>query len=166
MVAENDQDGVIAFLCNPASYGPGTDRVDVIDTHISKIFLAGNRVYKLKRAVKFPYLDFSSTEQRRRACEAELALNRRTAPELYVEVRGIAREKDGTIGWGSRKPILDWVVVMRRFDQKLLFDTLAANGLLSPPLIQQLVDHIVDFHALAERHLDRGKFLRKFETIE
>jgi len=156
MVVENDQDGVIAFLRNPASYGPGIDRVDVINTHISKIFLAGDRVYKLKRAVKFPYLDFSSTEQRRRACEAELALNRRTAPELYVEVRGIARDKDGTIGWGSREPILDWVVVMRRFDQKLLFDTLARNGLLTPGLLQQLVDHIVDFHAQAERRLDRG----------
>jgi uncharacterized protein len=84
------------------------------------------------------------------------ALNRRTAPELYVEVRGIARDKGGTIGWGSREPILDWVVVMRRFDQKLLFDTLARNGLLSPGLLQQLVDHIVDFHAQAERCFDRG----------
>ena len=61
------------FLRDPGSYGPGVDRVDVIETHISKIFLAGDRVYKLKRAVIFPYLDFSSDEQRHRACDAELA---------------------------------------------------------------------------------------------
>src|ERR1051326_5970912 len=103
-LAGHDQDDVIAFLRNPASYGPGIDRVDVIDTHISKIFIAGDRVYKLKRAVKFTYLDFSSTEQRRRACEAELALNRRAAPELHVEVRGIARATARTVGWGGPDP--------------------------------------------------------------
>jgi uncharacterized protein len=153
--ARSDQDEVIAFLRDPGSYGPDVNRVDVIDTHISKIFLAGDHVYKLKCAVKFPYLDFSSEEQRHRACDTELALNRRSAPELYLEVRGISRAEDGIIGWGDRGAILDWVVVMRRFDQKLLFDSLAANGLLNPPLIQQLVDHIVDFHAQAEPRLDR-----------
>jgi hypothetical protein len=155
-LAGNGQDDVIAFLRNPASYGPGIDRVDVIDTHISKIFLAGDRVFKLKRAVTYPYLDFSIKEQRHRACKAELAFNRRTAAELYLEVRRISRAEDGTICWGDRGAILDWVVVMRRFDQRLLFDSLATNGLLHPPLMQQLVDHIVDFHAQAEPRFDRG----------
>ena len=154
--ARSDQDEVISFLRNPRSYGPGVDRVDVIDTHISKIFLAGDRVYKLKRAVKFPYLDFLSQKRRHHACDAELALNRRTAPELYVAVRGVGRTKDGTISWGDREPVLDWVVVMQRFDQKLLFDSLAANGLLNPGLMQKLVDHIVDFHAQTQPRLDRG----------
>jgi uncharacterized protein len=155
-LAGNGQEDVIAFLSNPASYGPGIDRVDVFDTHISKIFLAGDRAFKLKRAVTYPYLDFSIKEQRHRACKAELALNRRTAPELYLEVRRISRAEDGTIGWGDRGAILDWVVVMRRFDQRLLFDSLATNGLLHPPLMQRLVDHIVDFHGQAEPRLDRG----------
>ena len=71
-LAGKNQDDVIAFLRNPRSYGLGIDWVDVIDTHISKIFLAGGHVYNLKRAVKFPYLDFSSQEQRHDACPAEL----------------------------------------------------------------------------------------------
>src|ERR1041385_4104272 len=155
-LAGNGQEDVIAFLSNPASYGPGIERVDVFDTHISKIFLAGDRVFKLKRAVTYLYLDFSIKEQRHRACKAELAFNRRTAPELYLEVRRISRAEDGTICWGDRGAILDWVVLMRRFDQRLLFDSLAVNGLLNPPLMQQLVDHIVDFHGQAEPHLDHG----------
>jgi uncharacterized protein len=76
----DDQQGVIAFLSEPSSYGPAIERVDIIETHVSLVFLAGERAYKLKRAVKYPYLDFSTAEHRRRACEAELALNRRTAP--------------------------------------------------------------------------------------
>lgn len=155
-LAGKNQDDVIAFLRSPGSYAPGIDRVDVIDTHISKIFLAGDRVYKLKRAVKFPYLDFSSQEQRHDACDAELALNRRTAPELYLEVCAIGRTEDGAIGWEARKAILDWVVVLRRFDQEQLFDSLAKKGSLSPELMQQVVDHIVDFHCRAERRLDHG----------
>jgi uncharacterized protein len=83
-----DQRDVIDFPSRPSSYGAAVERVDIIETHVSLVFLAGERAYKLKRAIKLPYLDFSSAEQRRAACEAELALNRRTAPHLYVEVRG------------------------------------------------------------------------------
>ena len=82
MVMADDQRDVIDFLSRPSSYGAAVERVDIIETHVSLVFLAGDRGYKLKRSVKFPYLDFSSAEQRRIACEAELALNRRTAPDL------------------------------------------------------------------------------------
>src|SRR5215469_7305241 len=76
----DDQQAVIAFLSKPCSYGLAAERVDVIETHVSLVFLAGDHAYKLKRAVKYPYLDFSTPDLRRRACEAELALNRRTLP--------------------------------------------------------------------------------------
>jgi aminoglycoside phosphotransferase family enzyme len=65
------------------------------------VFLAGDRAYKLKRAVKFPYLDFSTAEQRMTACKAELALNRRTAPELYLEVRALVRTTTGVIAFAA-----------------------------------------------------------------
>src|SRR6185437_10868536 len=106
------QDEIVTFLGDPRSYGPDVDRVERHDTHISHVFLAGDRAYKLKRAVKFPYLDFSTPALRRTACEAELALNRRTAPELYLEVRGIGSTADGSLGWTEGKAALDWVVVM------------------------------------------------------
>src|SRR5215469_9926203 len=106
----HDQSDVIDFLSRRASYDAAVERVDIIETHVSLVFLVGDRVYKLKRAVKFPYLDFSTVDLRRAACEAELALNRRTAPELYREVRAISRRPDGSLGWGDGAP-LDWVVI-------------------------------------------------------
>jgi aminoglycoside phosphotransferase family enzyme len=152
----DEQQRVIAFLSEPSSYGPAVERVDVIETHASLVFLAGDRAYKLKRAVKYPYLDFSTPERRRRACEAELALNRRTAPTLYLEVRALARMADGRIGFAGTGPAIDWVVVMRRFEQSSLFDALAQTSGLSAPLMYELAEHIADFHAMAERRFDSG----------
>src|SRR5947209_18756604 len=122
---QDTQDEIIAFLRRPASYGLAESVVETVETHISIVFLAGACAYKLKRAVKYPYLDFSTPELRRAACEAELTLNRRTAPELYLEVRAIGRLSDGTVGWGGDGAPLDWVVVMRRFAQEQLLDAVA-----------------------------------------
>jgi uncharacterized protein len=141
---------VIAFLRRSESYGAETGAVEVIETHASRVFLAGERAYKLKRAVTYPYLDFSTSERRRAACEAELALNRRTAPQLYLDVRPICRGADGTLGWDKDGEPVDWVVVMRRFDQPALLDRLAQAGRLLPQLVRELADHIAAFHAGAE----------------
>ena len=151
-----DQRDVVAFLKDPSSYGEGVDRVEVLETHVSLVFLAGDRVYKLKRAVKFPYLDFSTVELRRQACEAELDLNRRTAPVLYLKVRGLFRSATGGISFARAGAAVDWVVVMRRFDQGLLFDSLAQSGRLDPKMMDELADNIARFHAAAERRLDCG----------
>src|ERR1700751_1994110 len=106
----NDQRAVIDFLSEASSYEAPGERGDIIETHVSLVFLVGNRAYKLKRAVKFPYLDFSTVERRRIACEAELALNRRTAPKLYLEVRGLTRTATGEIGFGTVGPAVDWEI--------------------------------------------------------
>jgi uncharacterized protein len=151
-----DQRDVIDFLSRPSSYGAAVERVDIIETHVSLVFLAGERAYKLKRAIKLPYLDFSSAEQRRAACEAELALNRRTAPHLYVEVRALTRTANGGVGFGTDGRVVDWVVMMRRFDQAALFDDLARTGRLNASLMTALADHIAAFHQAAEPCPDRG----------
>ena len=151
------QDEVIAFLRRPESYGLDAGQaVDTAETHISIVFLAGEHAYKLKRAVKFPYLDFSAPLLRHAACESELALNRRTAPQLYLEVRAISRRPDRSIGWGAEGTPLDWVVVMRRFDQAQLFDRLAHGGGLTGPLMLDLAAHIAEFHRAAEPRPDHG----------
>ena len=155
-VKPDDQREAIAFLGRPGSYGAGIERVERIETHISLVFLAGDYAYKLKRAVKLPYLDFSTVEQRRAACAAELALNRRTAPSLYLNLRRLARDAAGKVAFGDDAPAVDWVVVMRRFDQALLFDALAQAGKLDGPLMDALADHIAQFHAAAEQRPDRG----------
>ena len=152
----DDQRDVIEFLSRPHSYGHGSERVDVIETHASLVFLAGERAYKLKRAVKYPYLDFSTVERRRWACETELALNRRTAPGLYLEVRAVVRMPDGAVGFATDEPAIDWLVVMRRFEAGSLFDTLARTGRLTAPLIRELADHIASFHQKAERRPEYG----------
>jgi aminoglycoside phosphotransferase family enzyme/predicted kinase len=115
------------------------------------VFLAGDRALKLKRAVKLPYLDFSTVARRRAACEAELAVNRRTAPDLYLDVVPVVRRGDGTLAVGGAGAVLDWLVVMRRFDQSTLFDKRAARGVLSEGDVVAAAEAIARFHAGAER---------------
>jgi uncharacterized protein len=151
----DEQQDAIAFLSDTSSYGTGVERVELIETHVSLVFLAGDHAYKLKRSVKYPYLDFSTAERRRQACESEFTLNRRTAPALYEEVRGLFRTGKGGISFSAQGAAVDWVVVMRRFDQALLFDALAKTGGFNPRVMEELADHIASFHAAAERRSDR-----------
>src|SRR5271156_825837 len=88
-----------------------------VETHISLVFLGDGVVYKLKRAVTLPYVDFSPLEARRHACETELALNRRTSPMLYRRIAAITRVEEGGLEWNGPGVVLDWVVEMNRFDR-------------------------------------------------
>src|SRR6185436_5835906 len=153
----NGQQKVIAFLSTPRAYGlPDGTPIERIDTHISVVWLAAQRAYKLKRAVTFDYVDFSTAEFRRAACEAEVRLNRRTAPELYVGVRPITRSADGVLSLGGRGDPIDWVVEMVRFDQNTLFDRLAERQQLGLSLMDGLADAIARLHTNAERRKDHG----------
>lgn len=152
----DDQRAVIAFLSTPEAYGLRAGPVERIDTHISVVWLAGARVYKLKRAVRFDYVDFSTIELRRIACEAEVRLNRRTAPSLYLGVRPVTREAGGALALGGQGEPIDWVVEMVRFDQDTLFDRLAERHRLDVGLMEGLADAIVRLHAGAEPRTDRG----------
>lgn len=149
-----NQEDAIRLLSDPAAFGAGTDHVDRIETHVSLVFLGHDRVFKLKRAVVFPYLDFSTPEKRRLACEAEIRINRRTAPTIYLGVVAILRQADGTLALRRAGEeggdVVDWVVEMRRFDQDTLFDRLARKGELTRALIEDLADRIADFHHQAE----------------
>src|SRR5258708_6277626 len=99
----NVQQDAIAFLSTPAAYGlPDGSALERIDTHISMVWLAGDRAYKLKRAVTFDYVDFSTVALRRAACEAEVRLNQRTAPTLYRGVRAVTREAGGALAIGGK----------------------------------------------------------------
>jgi uncharacterized protein len=155
-MAIEDQRDVIAFLSTPAAFARRTDPIERIDTHISIVWLAGDQVYKLKRAVRFDYVDFSTIELRRQACEAEVRLNRRTAPSLYRGVQCVTREADGSLAVGGAGVPVDWVVDMARFDQETLFDRLAERDRLDASLMEGLAETIVRLHAAAERRPDRG----------
>ena len=153
MTAE-DQSAAIALLASPATHGGG--EVERIDTHTAIVFLAGERVYKLKRAVRFDYLDFSTADRRRACCEAELRLNQRTAPTIYRRVGAVTIEADGTLALDGRGPAVDWLVEMNRFPQEALFDRLAAAGRLDLASMPPLADAIAAFHAAAECRHDHG----------
>jgi aminoglycoside phosphotransferase family enzyme/predicted kinase len=155
-VTADAQRDVVAFLSTPEAYGLPAGSIERIDTHISSVWLAGDRAFKLKRAVKFDYVDFSAIELRRVACEAEVRLNRRTAPTLYRGVRAVTREADGSLALGGRGVAIDWVVEMARFDQDTLFDRLAERGRLDVALMQGLAAAIVRLHADATARPDHG----------
>jgi len=141
------QADVIGFLSRPESHG-GTEPVERIDTHVAMVFLAGDRALKLKRAVRFPYLDFTTVALRHQALEQELRLNRRTAPELYLRLRSIGRNPDGSLGFDAGEPV-DWILEMHRFDQACLLSAVAARGALTMPIIHDLADAVAAFHAEA-----------------
>ncbi len=150
---ENDagvQSEVVDFL---------TQRLGVtqrITTHISVVLLGSERVYKLKRAVRLPYLDFSRPALRLAMCERELALNSRYAPALYLGVRQVTREKDGSLTLDGAGSFVDAVVEMRRFPDGALFDEMARDGRLTKDLIERLVRRVAQAHDAASPDHSRG----------
>ena len=150
----DDQSETIAFLEHGNSASGGAS--EVVRTHISLVFLVADRAFKLKRAVRFPYLDFSTAERRRAACEAELELNRRTAPGLYLAVRRIGRAADGKLAFDGPGPLVDAVVEMRRFDQDGMLDRMAQRGALTPGVVTALAHRLAAFHRDAAVSQDHG----------
>ncbi len=157
-VDATNQSAVIAFLSDPKSYRGDVPIVERQETHGAIVFLAGDRAYKLKRAVRYAYMDFSTLERREAMCRRELEVNRRCAPDIYLEVRPLIRD-GGRIRFGDprdRERVLDWVVVMRRFSQDALLEQKRRNGTLALPLMRTLGETVAAFHGKAEKTGDFG----------
>ncbi|MDE2167073.1 MAG: AAA family ATPase [Alphaproteobacteria bacterium] len=144
-----NQTETIAILSHGAAYGVPETPVEKRETHISIVFLVGERAFKLKRAVTFSYLDFSTIELRRRSCEAELRLGRTMAPSLYRAVHAVTRATNGVLALDGAGETVDWLIEMRRFDEAALFDRMAIGDRLTPALVRDLADEIAAFHATA-----------------
>ena len=151
-----DQSDVIAWLATPGSYGAGSGSVERIDTHTSVVFLVGERVFKLKRAVRFDYLDYSTPERRRLCCIEEVRLNRRTAPQLYRRVRTVNRAPSGSLALDGPGRAVDYLVEMKRFDADAQLDRLAERGALDVALMPRLADAIARLHDIARRSFQHG----------
>jgi len=158
MAEAASQRETIAFLSRPDTYGLKNETVERVETHGAIVFLAGDRAYKLKRAVRFPYMDYSTVEKRRAMCARELEINRHMSAPIYLEVRAILRGPDGSLRFGAADApgALDAVVVMRRFDQETLFGKLCDAGKLTPQLMRQTAEAVAAFHAKAEITKDFG----------
>jgi aminoglycoside phosphotransferase family enzyme/predicted kinase len=135
------QADIVRFL---ASLDGGAERI--VTTHISIVALCRTRAYKLKKAVRFSYLDFSTPSRRWEMCEREAALNTRFAPELYLGAHRVTREADGGLALDGQGEMIDAVVVMRRFADEDLFDEIATNGRLTREMVETLARRIAKTH--------------------
>lgn len=148
--AAADLDRLIAALREPARYRHAVERVELLQTHISCILLAGDYAYKIKKPVDLGFLDFSTLAARRHYCEEELRLNRRTAPGLYLDVVAIGGSASAPVLGGGGAAI-EYALRMRRFDQDDLLDRMARRGALLPAHIDALARSLAAFHAQIER---------------
>lgn len=152
MDATRDQQEIVQWLSCSQAYPNRPESIEHLETHISHVFLAGNRVYKLKKPVKYYFLDFSSLADRQRACREELRLNRRLAPDIYLRMMAVVRRADG--GFEMRdaeeavesERIVDWLVEMRRLPTELTLDALHRSGELNRQHSTRLADALVRFY--------------------
>jgi aminoglycoside phosphotransferase family enzyme/predicted kinase len=153
------QPRVITFLSSPSAFGAGSARVDVIETHISVVFLTENRVYKLKRAIKRSILDFSTLDLRKEACKREVHINSQGAPGLYLGVVPVYQLASGALSLRAEEngaTIVEWLVEMRRFDEANLFSQMAEDKRLDRKVILDLADSIAVYHNRADVKYDYG----------
>ncbi len=140
---------VLAFLGDPRTHRGATVRR--IDTHASSIFLAGERALKIKRAIRLPYLDYSTLSLRRTACEAELAINKANAPQIYRRVVAITQNENGRFEIGGRGPPVEWALEMARFDETKTLDKIAREHPIDASLAVAIADAVLRSHGAAER---------------
>jgi aminoglycoside phosphotransferase family enzyme/predicted kinase len=151
-----DPDKLHTFLGKGETFGVPGAEVEQVTTHAAEIYLVGERAFKMKRAVRYSFLDFSTLERRRQALEAELRLNRRTAPMLYHRVLPVTREEGGSLAIDGDGEPVEWLLEMQRFDQAALLDRIAQRHALEPGTIDALAATLAAFHDAAERRPDLG----------
>ncbi|NQV44746.1 MAG: hypothetical protein HQ501_07575, partial [Rhodospirillales bacterium] len=148
------QDQIINFLSSASAYADieGADGLDVQrrETHISVVFLVGQSAFKMKRAVAYPYLDFSTLDRRRELCEREITINSRTAPDIYRGVIAVTCNAKGEFALDGDGDPVEWLVSMHRFDDATLWDRQALAGDLDRHDFEVLADQVARFHAKAE----------------
>jgi aminoglycoside phosphotransferase family enzyme len=141
-------DGKVSFLSRPDTYRPIPGEVIRRETHMSWVFLAADRVYKLKKPVRFPYLDFSTIARREAACRAELRLNRALAPDIYLDVLPLVDTGDG-LSIGGAGTTVDWLVFMKRLDERNMFEHMIGEWRVGIPQLDELVATLAHFYRSA-----------------
>ena len=140
----------VGFLSQSGAYSPAVGTVVCRETHMSWVFLAGDKAYKLKKPVRFPYLDFSTLARRETACRAELRLNRRLAPDVYLGVVELSAGLSG-LSLGGPGRVVDWLVVMRRLDERQMLDRAIADGRVGIEHLDRISGVLVKFYRGAAR---------------
>jgi uncharacterized protein len=144
-------------LADPAAYPSRPDRVEIRETHLSWVFLAGDRAYKLKKPLVLPFVDYGTPARRRRMCREELRLNARLAPGIYLGVRSVVPVGAGVrIAPEDAPGAVDWVVEMRRYDEGATMAALLARGELGSEAVQHVGQAIAAFHRSCPRARPRA----------
>ncbi len=154
----------VAFLSRPGAYPHGPERVEVIETHMSWVFLAGSEVYKLKKPVRTGFLDFSTLALRRHFCEEEVRLNRRLAGDVYRGVVALTCDAGGDLALdGPGRPV-DWLVHSRRLPRERMLDACLRRGAVGPAEVEPLGRRLAAFYREAPRvRLAPGEYRRRLE---
>ncbi len=140
---------LVLALSRPDAYPFGVDEVTLVETHISLLFFAGERVYKVKKPVRFPFVDYSTRERRRHYCGEEVRLNARLAPGVYRGVVPIARDRSGALRIGAGGEPVDFAVEMVRLPAEGMMDRLLERGELDNALLRSLAERLATFHEAA-----------------
>jgi len=142
-----DLASTVAFLSRPQSFAEGTARVEVIETHMSWVFLTDRHAYKLKKPVHDEYADLRSVEARRRNCLEELRVNRRFGEDVYLDCVALARAPDGSLALGGTGETVDWLVHMRRLPANRMLDRVIASGALTPSQLSPVIELLCRVYA-------------------
>jgi uncharacterized protein len=140
---------LVSSLLDPARYPPDVDRVELVETHISWVLLAGNRVYKIKKPVNLGFLDFTTLSRRRHFCREEVRLNRRLTSGIYLDVVAIRGTADSPRLHGPGRAI-EVAVLMRRLPAERMLDRLVKDGTATPALVDGIGSTVARFHDAAE----------------
>ena len=141
---------LIAGLSQPSAYPDHVTSVQVCQTHISLVFLTDSHVYKVKKPVSLPFLDFSTLELRQKFCQEEVRLNRRLAPDVYLGVVPIYKTSSGLQIGDGKGPIVEWAVKMSRLPDQAMFLARLEHGTLTPEHVERLARRITQFHQAAK----------------
>ena len=152
----------VQTLLNPECYDHPVAKVELVQTHISFVLLAGEFVYKFKKPVNFGFLDFSDLEKRRFCCEQELVLNRRLCPDIYLGIVTVTREEDGRSMLDGSGEVVEYGVKMARMPEDRMMQHVITRGELGSEHIEALVAILADFYSSAEG----GEEIAKFGTAD
>jgi aminoglycoside phosphotransferase family enzyme/predicted kinase len=141
-----NQPPLVQFLVDPDNYPERPESVELMETHISWVFLTDRFAYKLKKPVRFDFLDFSTVAQRQQACRDELLLNRRLARDVYLDVRPLVAKPEGGFRWGGPGEPVDWIVKMRRLPTHACLLDRLGQGNITDRQIETLAEFLANFY--------------------
>jgi aminoglycoside phosphotransferase family enzyme len=161
----------VAALREPATYPDGAQSVEVVETHMSWVFLTEQFVYKLKKPARYDGLDCSRLETRHFFCQEEVRLNRRLAPAVYIDIVALRQDGQGRLRLGGEGEIVDWLVWMRRLTAHLTLDRLIEAGGATPAHMRRVAEHLAAFYRRLARAVTdpipfAARLRREIDTFE